>query len=997
MSEDNSKEQLEKLILANPDARQYFFYKADERWLSWLWENGFLDVIKEKADDPTRYGYRTPELNYLVRVAEKVPDKVVDIMLQVSISKETFNPEVIDQFLRICSELPADQIARISKKILDEKWVPLMGLFNQHGFEFEKMLKTLESAKDYENILILAQAVLSVRTKKEIKESPGRSITENPFYFNELSYTKVFKYLANVDASYTEQALALSTRVFADIIKVLGKSPGNKTKSAFKLYDSFILSDVDFFELKQTSKEGISPREDIRELAATIKLLCKDLIVGQCNQPQKVRSIFKKYIETLPDCQAMWRLKLYMLSLCPIVFKADLNKAFFSIFESANYSDLTAGAEYKTALRRNFGILTKKDQQEYINRAIELYSDDTGDEQEVEYRKHAGSRIFSVLHEYITDEKQKDLKKAGFQIRTDYKPSPIVGKVSGGSVVPKAPISQEEFDTMSVEEIAEKLRTIWTPELLDKQNTHDDFLHPLNAEGAGGLLQNSIAKRLQEFAGNAGLFFEVDRLDPHYTYTFLRGIENEVKNNKEAASNVNWKNLISMLVSIKDAGEANPFPRTKQWKERYSSWLADWDTVQSMVATLIEELLREIRGKTVLSLSDYREEILAVIDYLFEHPDPEPKDEEPKTATMTRTSPGQKPLVTEPYMMAINSVRGKTFEAFIHFVYQDGKRFKPSDKVQIAADAKDLYVKALNSEKTKAIMFMFGRYLATFYYRDAKWLQKLIPKIFPASASKKLLYIAAWEGYVSNNLFKEVFEDPKFQELYMKGLSLRRSMDPTREFFKDPEEGIAVHLALAYAHYKNFGFDNSLFKTFWTNGTEKQHSEFIGFIGRKYLSKDDGEGTFKNEPKIKQRFEKLWDWILDNYKHPKSLTEFGYWTRSEPEIFEAAWLADHIKRTLEKTNGELEWDYGLQKTIVKLAEASPQDTLDILRWSLLEFGVRKEGKRRPIFFETEWSEAFAILYKNKDEDIRNSTYKLIDDLIREGGNQFWPLKEIIES
>lgn len=66
---------VKSLVNLNPDARQYFFTKVDENWLDWLWNNGLLDVIKQKAEDPTRYGYRTPELNYLARMAEKKPQR----------------------------------------------------------------------------------------------------------------------------------------------------------------------------------------------------------------------------------------------------------------------------------------------------------------------------------------------------------------------------------------------------------------------------------------------------------------------------------------------------------------------------------------------------------------------------------------------------------------------------------------------------------------------------------------------------------------------------------------------------------------------------------------------------------------------------------------------------------------------------------------------------------------------------------------------------------
>ena len=119
--DDVKQEEVSALISANEDARHYFFVKADERWLDWLWKNGLLDVIKNKAEDPAQYGRRIPELNYLVKVSEKEPTKVVDIMLEVKISSETLNPEVVGRFLWICSILPMEQLARVVQKIRDEK------------------------------------------------------------------------------------------------------------------------------------------------------------------------------------------------------------------------------------------------------------------------------------------------------------------------------------------------------------------------------------------------------------------------------------------------------------------------------------------------------------------------------------------------------------------------------------------------------------------------------------------------------------------------------------------------------------------------------------------------------------------------------------------------------------------------------------------------------------------------------------------------------------
>src|SRR3989344_910608 len=74
---------ISSLIGTNDDAKQYFFVKADENWLGWLWKNEFLDAIKEKAPDPNSYGFRMPELHYLVNMAEKKPDIVTDIICSV--------------------------------------------------------------------------------------------------------------------------------------------------------------------------------------------------------------------------------------------------------------------------------------------------------------------------------------------------------------------------------------------------------------------------------------------------------------------------------------------------------------------------------------------------------------------------------------------------------------------------------------------------------------------------------------------------------------------------------------------------------------------------------------------------------------------------------------------------------------------------------------------------------------------------------------------------
>lgn len=990
-----SVKQLRKFVNLNPDARQYFYSKADERWLDWLWENGFLDVIKEKAEDPTRYGYRIAELNYLVRVAKKVPEKIVAIILAVPVSTETFNPEVVDRFLWICSTLPAGQLARVIQKISDEKWIPAMEAFNRWGFEYEKMLKTLVDAKDYRSILVLAEAILAVRAKEEIEKETNRITTDNPFYFDDLSYTKVFEHLANVNDDYAEQAFALATKVMAKV-GLLGVKA--ESDAVFPIKETFPLLDVDFFTLESGESNHSSPRDDVRELAAVIKVLANRLIGEKCSETDTIRKLYKQYIGALPQSRAMWRLRLFVLSLCPEVFKAELKEVLSRLFEVEHYYEIISGAEYSKALGKGFSILSDSDKREYVRQVIEYFSKHTKDKEDQD--RHAimyGSRILSMITAQLTEEERQQIEKSGFKLNPRYEPEPSIGSMGGGFVQPRGPITQEEFNKLPITDIAHKLRNEWTPEKLSKQNTRDDFLHPLNAEGASALLQADILKRLQDYVNNAKLFFNRGVLDQHYTYAFLRGIQEVLRGHKTDTTGVNWDNLIALCSAIKESDEAEHLERGQRERDSFNAWLAGWDAVHSVMADVIHELLNEKEGSISLDFKKYRDQLFAIISYLFSYPDPTPEEEKIETAKSKTKSPSDSDyLVSDPFTMAINSVRGRAFEAFVLFVYQDGKKFAKDACSKITPDVRVLYEKVLQNENTRAIMFMFGHYLPSFYFRDKKWIISLLPQTFPADPEKKYLFTAVWEGYLSNNLYEEMFFNPDIQKLYERGLALTDADYPKQKHFGNPDENIAMHFALAFMYYKDFRFGHALFDAFWKKNNPKQHADFVRSLGQMFLSgtNENADKLFKKEPRSKQQLRDLWEWMLKNYENPRPFIEFGLWINLEKDIFDPTWLAEHVKKTLEKTRGIFDWHLGLNESIVQLAKDAPEDTLEIVRLYLLDGGIHGTNRLILLHIDDEWIEALKILYSN--QTTKSGTDILINNLILDGGSAFWELKKILD-
>ena len=412
-SQTPDKEHISVLIGKNLAARQYFYLNADERWLDWLWQNGFLDIIKEV--DPSTNENRSPELGYLVRMAEKNPASVVTIMLNVQASKDTLSQDVLYSFLRICELLPAEELARVVEIIRSRRWVPLLDGMDHLEFQYERMLKTLLETKDYKSYMVLAEAVLTARTKEEI-EQETRFVRDSPFFFDYLTRTGIFRDLATIDDEYAEQAFTLITRVMAEILKAS---------------DDFQLLEVDFFDLELDQPD--TWQQDMRELAAAAKELAIRLIENRCTESENVKTIYNKSMATLPQSRVLWRLQLYIMSLCPEVFVNELKNAFFRLFEAKSYYDISSGTEYKKALRKTFFVLPETDKRDFVRRIISTFSQQTNN------KTLYGSPILSMVFPFLDEkpELKRQAEEAGFILNRNHEPQPDVVVGEAGFIEPR--------------------------------------------------------------------------------------------------------------------------------------------------------------------------------------------------------------------------------------------------------------------------------------------------------------------------------------------------------------------------------------------------------------------------------------------------------------------------------------------------------------------------------------------------------------------------------
>jgi len=955
-----------EFVSHNEDSKRYFFSQANESWLRWFFDNSLFDELKKKAEDPTKYGYRLSELEYLTRMADKEPQTVADIILSVSISKDTFNPEVIDRFFWITGLLPTSQIKQILPKILSENWLLLMSPFSKSGYEYQKMVEKLSEAKDYDALLILARIILTVRAKEEFADSKRFSISDKLFYLGDISETGIFDVITNDENPKKEESLKIILDTLSTVVG-LGKE---REETVFDNTEPFYLLDVDIFTLELDTNKRSYFREDIQNLVATAKVLIRSLVGSVCGNETEAKRIYETYIAIIPDSLTCWRLKLYAITRCPEIFKSEIKEALFRVFSvGERYFEIDGGAEYHQGLIAGFGSLDETSKREYVTKVIAYYGATLEDADREKWRKRDSLEILTYIKKHLTPDEMVASETVFGKVldSSEIVPHPSVGEVTSGFISHKSPFNPSEI---SIDEIITHLKTDSTPKALNEQFKGDDFLNPRGAEGLSDAIKEDFKVRSADYLSNLAKFFERDAIDAGYIYAILRQVEVMLRA-KEVFTDAEYIQIINFFDLIKQSGEIAEFKPADT-----RSHLADWITVHKSMADVLLEILAVMKDSQ--TFKDNREKILSLVKYLLSIKSSPDADDDKRESN-------------EPAHVAINSVRGQAYRAFVQFTYNEGNK-------TLSDDVKILYEHILDTDTSNAVRFTIGQFLASFYFRDIPFITSLLPKLFPkAESGKEKFYFATWEGYLSSSLYKELFIE--LQSYYQYAVETNPETYPDRKYLKGLDETLAVHIALAYAHF-DFKIGDPLFELFWKTPNEIRHYEFVSFIGRTCITRSQAGDVWFTENKVgKDKLIEFWNWMIntDIAIEPKSFSGFGFWINPDKEIIEEKIIIKNLATTLEKSEGEIDWDYGLTRRIKIFAEIDPMNTIKVIQHFFLQGDELNPHRRAPLFsIDGEIKQALDVIYENGDSSIKKRVADLINLLIEKGSSTFWELKDALK-
>ena len=86
------------------------------------------------------------------------------------------------------------------------------------------------------------------------------------------------------------------------------------------------------------------------------------------------------------------------------------------------------------------------------------------------------------------------------------------------------------------------------------------------------------------------------------------------------------------------------------------------------MADVLKSLLGENKNTANIDFSQYRDRLLKIIKYLISYSDPDTKSNADDYGN-------------DPFSVAINSVRGRSFESLVLFVYRDRDSFEEEDEI----------------------------------------------------------------------------------------------------------------------------------------------------------------------------------------------------------------------------------------------------------------------------------------------------------------------------
>jgi hypothetical protein len=836
---ESNADELMRLIVEF-EHRRYFFDRCDNPdWLELLNKRKAFSSPQEpvKRDKYIQFvGW--PESQYLARIANRKPQEVYEIIKDLT----SENQSVLDDSLDAALNSPADTASQYVKIIIDKGW--LRGLYNLRlPDKAADLMEKLAVEGKTDEAISLASEIFSLRIYEPVQTSDD---SNNQFSFFHPDAKPYFDEWRFGEIAQKKTKILASLRP-VDLFEVFV----NKLQDALKLEKRFdSKSENDFYEYSHIWRPNL---EHVRNLnREDAKNVLIDSLIDLINVNKDNTDIIGGFIKILQKHQQALFIRIEMF-LYRTVSMPPLNDIEKILTDKKIIISYNLRREYLPLLEKYFTQLSKNGQ-DIILKIIDAgpnfkRTEDMSEEQFNAMVIRWQSLYYQRIEKFLTSPYKEKFEK----ISGKYGPAVDDDgeiRVTGGWIGDESPLNEEQLAELDAEEAIEYMRNYKEPE---------DAFPKSTSSGLGIIFSKVVSKNPEKYISHANLLLK-SKVKPLYIYQFLNGLRETIKEKKK----LNWQPVIELCYSVLFANKTDEPSEI----ESANNHELNWQSVRKAIVDLIGAILGDNDCGVPI---DLREPIWKILLELSADNDPTPEYEK-------KDGGGN----LDPMTLAINTVRGEAMHAVVNYglwLARNHKKEEGKGVFKMPLEMQQVLENHLDPSKdpSLAVRSVYGWRLPNLFYLNRDWTISKLDTIFPPQKEMQLFFIAALEGYLSNSVYKDIFEALK--KVYWDAIVLLgKNQDKAGYRVADIDERLPQHLMVVYIRDSKH---DDLIQHFFSDAPAKVRGQAINFLGRVILREVSG---YADKEIVVERIGKLWDQRISSSgtTETEELQEFGWWFKQSP-------------------------------------------------------------------------------------------------------------------
>lgn len=856
-------ETLKNFLSRDFRSSEYFFENVSVKWLE------LLDKDSLFFSEPPENG-TWPESQYLARIANEAPEKVMDIIEKIPV---TSNLLIRENYIVSAKSINKGATAsRIVKIIKDQKW--FSGINNYRRFfgrEVGPLLEHLFNIGEQSAALELLDITLKIAHTSEWKKI--RNSDDAQPVIDEYAYEEIVTELCPkfIDSNSIEIITILCKKL--SLAYYLEKKTSHYDKKDIR-------EDYSFISISDLTNPEVSHGDIKKILARGITILLEKLSVGDPD-------VLRRTINVIDDSKfpqlIFRRIKYRIYKLKSDLFKDEIKQA---LIDPINYNYFDhLGNEFMDLFEQEFPNIDPESQSK-IFAILDSKPEFVGsikEEKDGEIEELLKGWKYRILYKIKKSLPPNELKWLT-DLENKYKTPDYSNGISTTWVGPTSPKNIDDMKKMSLNDIVDFF-VGWKPK--------DGFMEE-SAEGLGRIFGDVVKEDPNKYQGLAQTFID-KRIRFAYIYHLFAGIEHGLRNSKT----FDWNNILDSGLSLIELSEESlsEFPRDKERE-------FDFDDVLKALVSLIGE---GFVFNTNPIPFERKDDIFKIISFATNNLDPDPEYEKKYGGDNM-----------DPVTMSINTVRGEAMHTLIKYALWISKNSAKPPLFE--KDVQGLLDNHLDPSKdpSMAIRSVYGRYLPNLYYLSSQWVKNNLELIFPYKKNKDL-WLSSFGAYLLGNMYMDMFE--LLFDQYKNALEYTSTKVEFGKRF-DLGEKLAQHISWAVAFNVKGGKEIA-------EGIIKQSSKeikehFIWFIGANIL-KRKSEKDASNDPDP-NNLKWLWEKVAS--LEPEVAENFGYWFFNSP--FDDKFTINQFLTTLKVTEGKIDSDHRVIEKLKEFVDTYPEQVLLIM-------------------------------------------------------------------